>query len=477
MRFFAFLFILFALISNVDAQVSVIGDTYSCDKTDAEIVSVGKITIEGNDVTRDKIISRELEFKTGQELLFTDLCQRADLSRENLLNRSLFNFVYLDLEPDELKPNVINITIRLIERWYIWPLPIFELADRNFNAWWQTKDFNRVNYGVFITHNNFRGRMEQLKLLLRAGYNQNYSLLYEIPYLTSKQNIGIGFETGYSRSREIPYKTIGNEQLFFKNENGYAQEKLFFKTLLSYRIGYRHSHFLYLGYEQYTFADTITKLNPDFMAISGKKSAFISLQYIFKHDFRDSKSYPLKGHYFDFEFAKSGFGITGTSPDFQYVKTTFDWYTPINGRWYWASNLTAKFSGGNTQPYYLRRALGYQNDFVRSYELYVIDGDNFGIFKNNLKLNVIKPKVRNLPLIPTEKFSKIHYALYLNVFLDLGYAGAMIPEPSNPLNNELLIGSGLGLDLVTYYDMVFRFEYSRNRLNEFGFFIHFMAPI
>ena len=107
----------------------------------------------------------------------------------------------------------------------------------------------------------------------------------------------------------------------------------------------------------------------------------------------------------------------------------------------------------------------------------MIDGDNFGIFKNNLKFNVIKPKVRNLPLIPTEKFSKIHYALYLNVFLDMGYAGALIPEPLNPMNNELLIGTGLGLDLVTYYDMVFRFEYSRNRLNEFGFFIHFMAPI
>ncbi|MDD4087122.1 MAG: hypothetical protein PHP48_07745 [Bacteroidales bacterium] len=471
------LFLALMVVASVGGQIRVANDIYNCEIIDDKLISIGDISLSGNDVTRDKIIFRELEFQTGQQLTFSKLCELASLSRENLLNRSLFNFVYLDLIPDTHDQAVINIKISVIERWYIWPLPIFELADRNFNVWWQTKDFNRVNYGAFITHNNFRGRMEKLQLLLRAGYNQNYSLLYEIPYLTAKQNFGIGIEGGYSRSREIAYKTIDNEQLHFKNESKYAQERLFLKALFSYRIGYRHSHLLYLSYDRYSFADTLTSLNPDFMAADGHKSSFLALQYIFKHDFRDNKAYPIEGHYFDFEFMRFGFGCSTTSPDFHYAKSTFDWYTPIAGRWYWASSVTAKFSGGKTQPYYLRKALGFQNDFVRSYELYVIDGDNFGIFKNNLKFNVIKPKVRNLPLIPTEKFSKIHYAAYLNLFLDMGYAGAMIPDPTNSLNNKLLIGTGIGLDLVTYYDMVFRFEYSRNRLNEFGFFIHFMAPI
>ena len=476
MRFLLLILALF-FTTLLQAQVNVQGDVLGCNSDNISQISVGNISISGNDVTRDKIIFRELEFRSGQQLSFNQLCRLAELSRENLLNRSLFNFVYIDLLPDDQNHSVVNVAVRLIERWYVWPLPIFEMADRNFNAWWQTKDFSRVNYGVFITHNNFRGRMEQLKLLLRAGYNQNYSLFYEVPYLTSSQNIGTGVEVGYSRSREIPYATLNNEQLFFKNEASYAQEKLYLKTLLSYRIGYRQSHYLYLGYEQYSFADTITKLNPNFMAIAGNKSAFFSLQYIYKGDYRDSKAYPLQGHYFDFEFMRYGFGISSTSPDFHYFKSTFDWYTSLKGRWFWASSITAKFSGGNTQPYFLRRALGFQNDFVRSYELYVIDGDKFGILKNNLKFNVLKPKVRNLPLIKTQKFSKIHYAIYLNLFLDLGYAGAMIPEPANPLNNELLVGSGIGLDLVSYYDMVFRFEYARNHRNEFGFFIHFMAPI
>jgi hypothetical protein len=48
------------------------------------------------------------------------------------------------------------LKIRLIllvdvnERWYTFPVPIFELSDRNFNEWWQNynHDFRRVNYGL-----------------------------------------------------------------------------------------------------------------------------------------------------------------------------------------------------------------------------------------------------------------------------------------------------------------------------------------
>ncbi len=80
-----------------------------------------------------------MEFQSGDTLLFSKLCAMSKLSKENLLNRSLFNFVYVDLLAAE-NSMIVNVKVRMIERWYVWPLPIFELADRNFNAWWQTKD-------------------------------------------------------------------------------------------------------------------------------------------------------------------------------------------------------------------------------------------------------------------------------------------------------------------------------------------------
>jgi len=125
------------------------------------------------------------------------------------------------------------------------------------------------------------------------------------------------------------------------------------------------------------------------------------------------------------------------------------------------------------------RAIGYDRDIVRGYEYYVVHGNNFGIMKNNLKFALLPTREFNVNFIRSEKFSKVHYAFYLNAFFDLGFVDNFFPqqELNNELENTLLMGYGLGLDFVTYYDLVFRFEYSFNRMNEHGFFLHFIAPI
>jgi hypothetical protein len=38
-------------------------------------------------------------------------------------------------------------------------------------------------------------------------------------------------------------------------------------------------------------------------------------------------------------------------------------------------------------------------------------------------------------------------------------------------------GAGIGIDMVTYYDIVLRFEYSVTRQGDRGFFISFEADI
>ena len=75
------------------------------------------------------------------------------------------------------------------------------------------------------------------------------------------------------------------------------------------------------------------------------------------------------------------------------------------------------------------------------------------------------------------KFSTIPYAFYLNVYADGGYAKDDAFKRNNSLNNSFQFGYGAGIDFVTYYDLVFRFEYSFNKLGESGFFLHFTSPI
>ena len=97
--------------------------------------------------------------------------------------------------------------------------------------------------------------------------------------------------------------------------------------------------------------------------------------------------------------------------------------------------------------------------------------------KNNFKFELIPTRVLNFNFIPTEKFSKLYYAFYLNLYADMGYSIDNRDITTNPLANQYLMGYGIGLDFVTYYDFVVRFEYSFNILGESGFFIHFMPSI
>ncbi len=47
----------------------------------------------------------------------------------------------------------------------------------------------------------------------------------------------------------------------------------------------------------------------------------------------------------------------------------------------------------------------------------------------------------------------------------------------NPYNNKMLYSWGLGLDFVTYYDLVVRFEYVFTNIHSHGFFFGFGMPI
>jgi len=102
---------------------------------------------------------------------------------------------------------------------------------------------------------------------------------------------------------------------------------------------------------------------------------------------------------------------------------------------------------------------------------------HYALLKNNLKFVLVPTRVQNFNFIPSEKFSKLYWALYLNIFADVAYVSDTRQNVYNPLANDVILGYGIGLDLVTYYDFVIRLEYSFNKMGESGFFIHFMPSI
>ena len=114
---------------------------------------------------------------------------------------------------------------------------------------------------------------------------------------------------------------------------------------------------------------------------------------------------------------------------------------------------------------------------LHGFEYNTIEGEHFVVLKNLIKYNIIKPSIKKINFIPFEKFNKVHYALYFNLFNDLGYVSDRYRTPDNNYVNKLLVSAGAGLDFVTYYDRTLRVEYSINGFGKSGIYLHLTAPL
>lgn len=463
-RLLSLLFVLLPLLSVSQQEF----DSY---------VVVSDVIVKGNDVTKNPIIFREMTFAKGDTISVERWKEELRISKENIQNTTLFNFVSIDEKSDDSVENGVVVMVDVTERWYMWLYPYVAYSDRNLNAWYEANDISRFSYGVEMRYKNFLGLKHNLNFTLISGYNQNYALSYDIPYITDRQTFGMEFGVGYKRDKEVAYKTENNKILYFNGDNRFARQTAFVSLKPYYRFGHRNRLFLNFSYNNTLFHDTLSVINDDFAKSDLSRLQYFSFTLTFKNDFRDEQNYPLNGHYFEVLLEKTGFGIFENSPDVFYGKVTADWYKPLKGRFYWASNVTLKLSPNDDAPYFLNQGLGYKNDYVRTYELYVVDAMNFALMKNNLKFAILNPVTRHLPLIKNDRLGKIHFAIYANIFFDCAYSWNLKYDPTSFLDNKFIFGTGVGLDFVTYYDKVLRVEYGINDMGERGLFIHFVAPI
>lgn len=439
------------------------------------IVTVGNTTYAGNDKTKEFILNRELAYSKGDTTTLGELVNDINRSKENLFNTSLFNKVITTYSLND--SNVISIVYKLEERWYVWPYPILENGDRNFNTWWETKDFSRLTYGVFLNWYNFRGRNETFQVLAKVGFENQFSIGYKIPNLNKAKTIGIKVATGYSEYREVNYASVENKRIFYKSLSGPGSQLVFVSTDFTYRKSLNTRHTLGIGYNSIKIDSTIQDLTNDYLKNNMPRSDYFSLRYYVKYDTRDYIEYPLKGYKVELYVKQYGLGIL-QNEGLSLLTTTGGvyWHLPIKGRWYFANSIVGKLSFFDNPPYSLQEGLGYKNA-IRGYEFYVMDAQNYGVVKTNLKFAIIKKKEFHVDWVPMKKFSKPYFSLYINSFFDVGFADDALYAQGNPLSNKWAYGYGIGLDITGFYDFVMRLEYSINRENESGFFLHFKKAI
>ncbi len=436
---------------------------------------IGYIVIEGNRKTRKDIILRELDLKVGDTLFVSKIDTALVRNRNKIFNTNLF--VTVDLSLENANPPQALLRIKLEERWYIFPGPIFELSDRNFNEWWNTydADFGRTNYGVRVVIENFRGRKEKLDLLAQFGFTRKFGLVYEIPYIDQKQKHGLIFGASYRQNKSIAYRTSGH-QLDFADSSSVLQERLEASVALTKRNAYYQFHRLELKYVSNYVADTILELNPQFYLSLDNRIQYFNLSYSFKKDKRDIAAYPLHGNLLQLEAHRSGLGIFNGLNNTRFL-ATYQLLKELGKGFYLENFFKGRVSFQPEQPYFNAQALGYREDFLRGYELYVIDGHSYVLSKNTLRFQLFKTQ-KELNFIPIQQFRTIPLAAYLTAYFDTGYVrDDYFTENNQRFSNKLLYGAGLGLDVVTFYDLIFKLNYSVNRDGEFGFFLNFRSSL
>lgn len=434
----------------------------------AEIREVKEILISGNSQTKTKIILSELPFSVGCLVTSASIQSLAERAQQNLLNTTLFNFVFVEYTfPND---GDVIFEIRVEERWYVWVFPIFEQEGRNFSDFLRLNDGSFFNYGLYFKHDNLRGRNETLKIRMVTGYKNQMVLDYENPGLNNRS--GWGLNLGWLVYDQMPYTTIDDKQVFLK----LMGEKIMRQTRVQLSYFYRHNldhrHRLSAAYLVDRVADTLLAINPNYLPFGKSRNQLIELTYKYQYDTRDSRIYPLEGSLYEVSVIRKGIGIVSDYEGFFQGKIISSWHAPLANRFFASSKVTLAGIGRREVPYIFRTGLGYE-EYLNGYEYRVIDGSSYGAVQNKVIFELVPRKEKSLNFIPIKQFARFHYAFYLKFNFDAGYVVNETKSTQNELANSLLLGYGLGVDLVTFYDKVLSLNYSLNNFGGHGFFFHF----
>ncbi len=427
--------------------------------TERKPFEVGEISITGNTRTKDYIILRELFFKTGDSVNLTDLVKAFEESRQQLMNTKLFNEVVIALK--NFYGPIVNVTIQVRERWYIFPIPYLKPIDRNLTEWAkQGYSAERLNYGLKFTHYNFTGRNDKLRLWLVTGYTKQLKFEYDQPNADPSLKHGYKVGVNYSFNREVNYQTAHNQQVFndsfnLKRWNAFVE--------YDYRPGLRTFHSVRLGYTIQEVDPKVLLLNPDYFKSSTNRIQYPEISYAVSHFNVDYIPYPLTGWMGELGLIRRG--INKETGMWQ-LNAKFNKNWPLAKKTFYSMNVNGTIRLPFDQPFINSQMFGYGDFYLRGMEKYVVDGVAGLMLRNTLRQKLLK-----FSIPPILNHARIPFTFYAKVYGDMGYAYNK-NFTNNSLVNKMLYTGGLGIDMVTFYDVIVRLDYSVNQFGQKGVFLH-----
>ncbi|MCA0397109.1 MAG: hypothetical protein LCH51_06870 [Bacteroidetes bacterium] len=435
---------------------------------------IGEILITGNKKTKDFIIKRELPFAAGDSVRLDELVEKFKVGRQQLVNTRLFNDVVISLK--SFRGYTIDIQIDVKERWYIFPIPYFKPVDRNLQTWADKGySLSRINLGAKFTYYNTTGRNDRLRLWLITGYSRALQLSYDQPFAFSDKSLkhGYGINFNYNAQKEVNPMTVGNKQFFLRADsiphaNKFLEEVNSASLSYSYRPHLRTRHVVRLGFTTVRIDSAVWHANPSYLTVNQKlKSVYPEISYSVSYINTDYAPYPLRGKMGDLTISRMGFGqdlgvwaLTARGSQSWDLHKKFSYTLQANG------TIKLPFD----QPYTQHRIFGYGDFYLRGMEKYVVDGVAALLVRSTLRREFANFTI-GLP-VRSRSHDRIPFRIYGKTYGDAGYSYNK-NYPDNSLVNRMLYTAGAGVDIVTLYDVVMRFEYSFNMLGQQGLFFHF----
>ncbi|MBK8444044.1 MAG: BamA/TamA family outer membrane protein [Sphingobacteriales bacterium] len=424
---------------------------------------VRSIDISGNKITQERIILREMNIAAGDTLQAADIKKRLTFNEQRIYNTRLFNNVELMLQPDSTAAtNDAVLYIRVTERWFWMLLPVFELADRNFNVWAREHDYrlSRTKYGFYLINYNMRGLSETLAMNFLWGYSRRALLRYQSPAIDRRRRVGITGHAAYVAEREIAYTTDHNKQLNYAHHT-FSNQRWEGFLQMQYRRSLLKTHQFRISYLNNGIVAEVAEKNPEYFGASRLQQSQLQLSYIFGNDHRDIRAYPLQGYYF-----KALVTVSGILKSANFNALTFEAqysrYKNLSKNWFWSGNIKSRLTFSNYLPYNMVYRLGFNGSFVRGYEYYVVEAQRYVLLRNALKWRVVNTSFRN-PLSRRVQFSKIPLQVLPKLYAEAAAIGNDFSYGDNPFNRSWLLGYGVGVDIYSFYDFTLGIEYSWNR--------------
>ena len=445
----------------------------------SDSVVVQNILILGNTKTKENTILRELDFKEGDRLPLEKLAIILLENEKRLESTILFTYAKFNITHWDTERGIIGLELHLREGWYIYPAVVFELADRSFNVWWKDENFSmsRVNYGLRLDHFNLTGNKDRLKIKLHTGYTNKAEIKYDLPYIWG--GWGMGGEIFYSDAKEVAGNTIDNRLAFYRNE----EESV---ILRRWRIGlsmsrrknaFRHEQLKVYYWHNRADDFVLNDVNPNFFLNGNTTQAYPEVYYEWTYDKRLFPFYAEGGYQLFAGFQALGIGLS-KDVNLLHLFVGGSYSYPITPRVITTSFARLRWNVYNQGiPYYNNAGLGYGTNFVRGFELYVVDGSHYALLKQALSFRLLRDIFDYSRFVPVKAFKVMPMQLYLRFSAETGYVTENNYSINNPLANRWHSGYGVALDLILYQSFNLGFEYNFNDLGESGFFLKFSMSL